>query len=80
MSELAPFVAAAIRDKVVEGLLEENKVLKEENNRLNSLRTVTIHGISDDDDGTTIIYGRGCLDKDGKAMVLGSRFLGSRLS
>lgn len=34
MSDLAPFVAAAIRDKVVTDLQEENKKLKEENKGL----------------------------------------------
>lgn len=38
MSDLAPFVAAVIRDHAVQELMEENKRLMEENNRLKQAR------------------------------------------
>ena len=40
MSDLAPFVAAALRDKVVDDLLEENKRLKEKVEVLGEIRIV----------------------------------------
>lgn len=44
MSDLAPFVAAAIRDQVVLDLQKENKGLREENDNLKDALSVVMQG------------------------------------
>ena len=58
MSDLAPFVAATLRDKVIYELLEENKKLQE---RVRASMTVEITGQE-----RQPIYCRGQFDKDGE--------------
>lgn len=57
MSDLAPFVAAALRDKVVQDLMEENKSIRQQ---LKYCRLVEITGPSGDP-----VYARAQLDDDG---------------
>ena len=67
MSDLAPLVSAAIRDKVVSDLQEERNNLKrkveELTKSLNSMQTIEISGKSTE--GKKIVYSTGQVDRDG---------------
>jgi hypothetical protein len=66
MSDLAPFVAAFLRDKVVDDLLEENKQLRAQlNANITSSRKVRISGLGGE------IYAEGRLDEDGHPILQG---------
>jgi hypothetical protein len=60
MSALAPFVAAAIRDKVVQDLMEENAAMRKQVALLRHFKTVEITG-----PGGTCVYTRAQFDEDG---------------
>jgi hypothetical protein len=60
MSDLAPFVAASLRDKVVDDLLEENKQLRAQlNANITSSRKVLVSGLNGE------IFAEGRLDEGG---------------
>jgi hypothetical protein len=60
MSTLAPFVAAAIRDKVVQELMEENEAMRKQVAVLRHFKTVEITG-----PGGKRVYTRAQFDEDG---------------
>jgi hypothetical protein len=60
MSSFAPFVAAAIRDKVVQELMEENEAMRNQVAKLRHFKTVEITG-----PGGTCVYARAQFDEDG---------------
>ena len=60
MSDLAPFVAAAIRDKVVQELMEENEAMRKQVAKLRHFKTVEITG-----PGGKPVYTRAQFDEDG---------------
>jgi hypothetical protein len=60
MSALAPFVAAAVRDKVVQELMEENQAMRKQVAELRHFKTVEITG-----PGGKRVYTRAQFDEDG---------------
>jgi hypothetical protein len=60
MSDLAPFVAAAIRDKVVQELMKENEAMRKQVAKLRQFKTVEITG-----PGGNPVYTRAQFDEDG---------------
>jgi hypothetical protein len=60
MSAFAPFVAAAIRDKVVQDLMEENEDMRKQVAKLRHFKTVEITG-----PGGDRVYTRAQFDEDG---------------
>jgi len=54
MSNLAPFVAAVLKDKVMHELIKENELLREKNQFLNSIEITGHRGHP--------VYARGCLE------------------
>ena len=66
MSDLAPFVAAFLREKVLDDLLEENKQLRAQlNANITSSRKVRISGLGGE------IYAGAQLDEDGHLILEG---------
>jgi cell division septum initiation protein DivIVA len=56
MSDLAPFVAAVMKDKAVEGLLEENKRLENKVQQLQTKLNANQHYVEITGPGGTLIY------------------------
>jgi hypothetical protein len=66
MSDLAPFVAAFLREKVLDDLLEENKQLRAQlNANITSSRKVLVSGLGGE------IYAEAQLDEDGHCILEG---------
>jgi hypothetical protein len=66
MSDLAPFVAAFMREKVLDDLLEENRLLRVQlNASITSSRKVCISGLGGE------IYAEAHLDEDGHPILEG---------